>query len=674
MAEETFDPSLLGGKTIRMNYSYALFFIVSLIVAGCGNGSTTDVALSATEQSVTESDNLLPPSEPVAAITPTELPPFPCRIAFDTDRDTNLEVYVMDPDGGNPVNLTNNPGDDFDPVWSPDGTQIAFVSNRANGSEGGYFIYVMRADGTEVVQLSHQNESGVPDWSPDGNHIAFNDKGDIYINNMFDGTEVNLTNSPEEDQQPKFSPDGQRIAWLRGPEGDRHIYVMNLGGGNVQQVTQRGKVYDAEWTVDGRLFTHWENPDGICFNCVVTADGKEVIDAGGKGTIQQFLPFWTVDGDRVEMSAGEVHGTGHDDIFLVGEIFPDIFFPLTKDSGNNRNPDFASMCGPTRGVYPQYGSTPESSVAGDAAQSEQRFTIGYTGSINSIMQRDFDLACSELEVDCVHGENITELADRGVNAIINASNRWDVMGSYPQLHDTVERGIPVFVLNAETGDQGAYNLSAEHEIYTTTLNWMFQEMGGQGEFVYYNFGNSDYIQNQVDAVLKDFPGITAIKMSADYNDNSFTQQDITDMIKENPTIGAIWSNEKLNEIFWGINDKSNSHVPLTECLARKDELIAWKNELDAGSAFQCMAHIRPGGTAYEGIYVAYFHLSGLQFRSDAFFPGSSNTLKYDIPVITNKELPDWIGQKLDLMRVDENGFYQFPPMTPEEIKDKWFLE
>jgi hypothetical protein len=408
---------------------------------------------------------------------------------------------------------------------------------------------------------------------------------------------------------------------------------------------------------------------------VVTADGKEISDAGGKGTIQQFLPFWTSDGDRVEMASGDFHGNGENDIFLVGENFPDFFLFLTNSTGNNRNPDTAAMCGPTRGIYPQYGvQQAEPGIAGGTTQAGQRFTIGYTGSITTSMQKDFDQACSELDVDCVRGENIAELADKGVDAIVNASNRWDVMGSWPQVNKAAGKGIPVFMLNAESGENGVYNLSAEHEIYTTTLNWMFQQMGGKGEFVYYNFGNSDYIQYHIEAVLKDYPGITAIKKEADYNGNSFSQQDIVNMIAKTPNLGAIWATEKLGDIFWAINDKMNSYMPVTECMARKDELTAWKNEVNAGSAFQCIAHFRPGGTAYEGVYVAYYHLSGLQFKSDAFFPGSSNTLKYDIPVITNKELHDWMNSKLDTLRVGEHGFLELPPMTPDQIKEKWFID
>ena len=90
--------------------------------------------------------------------------PIPCNVVFDSDRDGNWEIYIMGPDGENPTNLSNNPADDWDPVFSPDGSRIAFVSNRENGEGGGQFIYIMNADGSDVYQLTYEencDESGL---------------------------------------------------------------------------------------------------------------------------------------------------------------------------------------------------------------------------------------------------------------------------------------------------------------------------------------------------------------------------------------------------------------------------------------------------------------------------------------------------------------------------------
>ncbi len=648
----------------RIALPLTLIMLLSMVITGCGSATTQAPQFSETP---TAAATATAAPSPVETELPTPEPePIPCNIAFDSDRDGNREIFSMAPDGRNQVNLTNNPADDFDPVWSPDGTQIAFVSNRETASGGGQFIFIMRSDGSNITQVSSQPGSSFPDWSPLGNLVAYSSNGDLYLADILEGTEVNLTSSSEWDEQPKFSLDGQRIAWLQGEEKDRQLLVMNLDGSNIIQVTKGGTVYDAEWTVDGRIFTHWDQPDGICSNCVVTADGKEVIDAGGKGTIQEFLPFWTENGDRVELIFGDINNTGFEDIILVSEIYPDIFNYLTSNAGNNRNPDAPAMCGP---VKPASGEA----VAEETAASGQGFVIGYTGSISPNDQMGFDTACSEIDVECVHGESISELADLGVDAIVNASNRWDAMGAFPQIHDAVGRGIPVFMLNAETSEPGTFNLSAENEIITTTLTWMFKTMNDVGGFAYYNYGSSDYIQQLVDAVLKGYPGIKAVKNTPDYGENPFSGQKIQDLIGQNASLGAIWSSEPSNDLFWAAMDKTNSRIPLVECPAREDMLTAWKNELDAGSALQCISFIRPGGTAYEGIYAAYYYLSGNQFKPDMLGGEGNNTLHYDIPVITNETLPEWMN-KLDSFRVGDNEMLFLQPKTPEEILETWFVK
>ena len=73
------------------------------------------------------------------------------RIVFTSLRDGNAEIYVMDAGGGNQENLTNHPAYDGEPDWSPDGTKIAFVSDR-NGDR--IQIYVMDADGKNPISLT----------------------------------------------------------------------------------------------------------------------------------------------------------------------------------------------------------------------------------------------------------------------------------------------------------------------------------------------------------------------------------------------------------------------------------------------------------------------------------------------------------------------------------------
>src|SRR2546426_407431 len=92
------------------------------------------------------------------------------KIAFDSNRDGNEEIYVINPDGTGETRLTNNPASDFSPTWSPDGTKIAFVSFR----DGFSAIYIMNADGTGQTRITNNPEGdSEPDWSPNGTKIAF---------------------------------------------------------------------------------------------------------------------------------------------------------------------------------------------------------------------------------------------------------------------------------------------------------------------------------------------------------------------------------------------------------------------------------------------------------------------------------------------------------------------
>src|SRR5436309_2843912 len=83
------------------------------------------------------------PSAPVAGAV---VPGGNGKIVFASDRDGNNEIYVMDADGSHQTRLTNNPADDILPAWSPDGTKIAWSTNRLGGSN--YEIFVMNADGS----------------------------------------------------------------------------------------------------------------------------------------------------------------------------------------------------------------------------------------------------------------------------------------------------------------------------------------------------------------------------------------------------------------------------------------------------------------------------------------------------------------------------------------------
>jgi len=167
------------------------------------------------------------------------------HIAFTSNREGNFEIYVMDPNGANIVNLTRDSAPDQQPAWSPDGSKIAFATDRDGNAE----IYVMNADGSGLVNLTNNSAIDLlPAWSPDGTKIAFqSDRSTnfaVWVMNADGSNPVRLTSPSPVSGAPSWSPDGTRIAYEQG--GD--IWVMNVDGSNKIRIT-------SGFWADG--FPHW---------------------------------------------------------------------------------------------------------------------------------------------------------------------------------------------------------------------------------------------------------------------------------------------------------------------------------------------------------------------------------------------------------------------------------
>ncbi len=156
-------------------------------------------------------------------------------------------IFIMDADGGNLRDLTNHDAEDRSPDWSPDGRQIAFASNRNRDWErfdrgGNWEVYVMNTDGANPINLTNNLAwDSSPDWSPDGRRIAFTSNRDgnseVYVMNA-DGTNpINLTNHLASDGSPDWSPDGNQIAFQSDRDGNWEVYVMNADGANPINLT-----------------------------------------------------------------------------------------------------------------------------------------------------------------------------------------------------------------------------------------------------------------------------------------------------------------------------------------------------------------------------------------------------------------------------------------------------
>lgn len=128
-------------------------------------------------------------------------------IAFSSNRAGDSEIYVMDSDGGNVRQLTDNDTPDYSPSWSPDGSQIAFASRR----DGNWDLYAMDILGNNVQRLTEHTSMDVePAWSPDGNRLAFSSNRDgdwdVFVMHLDGSPVVQLTDDAASDTQPDWRP------------------------------------------------------------------------------------------------------------------------------------------------------------------------------------------------------------------------------------------------------------------------------------------------------------------------------------------------------------------------------------------------------------------------------------------------------------------------------------
>jgi TolB protein len=209
-------------------------------------------------------------------------------IAFERIRNSDpVEIFIMKSDGSGVYALTNNNVHDCDPDYHPDGKTVLFTRyNSSNQSE----IWTIRDNGSGPKLLltpGGSNVSNTPSWSPDGKQIVFQDdntgNSEIYVCDASGKKMSQLTYNAAIDKCPSWSPCGTKIAFLSDRSGSWEIYLMNSDGSGVTQLTNNS----------GREFSNpaW-SPDGmhIAFDCRHDNDGDGIwyfdifiINADGTG-------------------------------------------------------------------------------------------------------------------------------------------------------------------------------------------------------------------------------------------------------------------------------------------------------------------------------------------------------------------------------------------------------
>jgi len=170
------------------------------------------------------------------------------KIAFTSNRDGNPEIYVMNRDGSGLRRMTNNPAIDVTPTWSPNGNQLAWVSDRTGSPK----IYVMNADGTGQ-RLLITDYCDRPTWSTEPfNEIAYAARTgpgyDIKVYDFATGETKRITDGIGSNESPAFSPNGRHIAFTSTRSGKSEIFTVDRDGNNLRQITRDGNNKFPNWS------------------------------------------------------------------------------------------------------------------------------------------------------------------------------------------------------------------------------------------------------------------------------------------------------------------------------------------------------------------------------------------------------------------------------------------
>ena len=239
--------------------------------------------------------------------------PKTAKIAFTSSRNGNGEIYLMNPDGSEQVNLTQSRSDEARPAWSPTGEHILFRSNQ----DGEWDLYLMDADGTNVRKIFQELATrSYPTWSPDGKRIVYTRQGTIYIATR-DGQNVEEVTRGI---YPDWSPDGERIAFVLQPGHLQHgLGIFDLQTRTREMIIPNPRfpyIRDIAWSPDDRKLAFSRIDPTIWAQQTIYTINDD--GTGLKRVLKPSRPFW-VEGPtwspRADEMIYEQRGVGRFQLF-----------------------------------------------------------------------------------------------------------------------------------------------------------------------------------------------------------------------------------------------------------------------------------------------------------------------------------------------------------------------
>ena len=279
--------------------------------------------------------------------------PFGRRIAFLSDRSGHQDVFVVDVESGTVEQITSetNPWDEFRwaPVWSPDGSAIAYVSNRSERwADDLWLVDLETGHGRKLTANLHVMST--PVWSPDGSTIAFNavresefwygDQSDIYLLDAASGEAERLDmNTHVSDGnggvRMAWAPDSRSIFFRYQWEGDANIWRVGIEGGVATKLTyEEGSFRNLSISGDGSAIAYVRSTP-------VRGGEVHVLDLAGGASVrltEWFRPYAGVTApDKISFRARDgKYVLGY--LYLPSDFDPEADYPaLVQVHGGGNN-------------------------------------------------------------------------------------------------------------------------------------------------------------------------------------------------------------------------------------------------------------------------------------------------------------------------------------------------
>ena len=269
-----------------------------LLIGACSNPGSPEAA---------DATPTLAPTSTLTAPSPTTTPLGGANfVLYQTDRDGNWEIYLLNLASWQEYNLTQHPAEDRNPAVSPDGRRLAFESHR----DGNWEVYQLDLQSGDLTRLTQDPAfDGAPTWSPDGSRLAFESYRDgnweIYSLAIEGLLLSRLTSDPAGDYAPAWSPDGQSITFTSWRDGDVEVYVMDADGSHQRNLTQAdGDDEYPAWSPDGeRLAFVSSRDDGHTTEIyLMEADGQNQTRLT-HNDVNDGAPAWSPDGQEIVCSS-----------------------------------------------------------------------------------------------------------------------------------------------------------------------------------------------------------------------------------------------------------------------------------------------------------------------------------------------------------------------------------